>query len=180
MTAIVSSGSAYLDFLRQGVDRAKLDEVTALAGLTKKEIADLLGVSERHLYNTSAKPFSVLQTEHLLSLEKLFQFGLSIFDGNVTVLGKWLRTPKASLAVPETGFPSTTPTDYIQPTLAELFISSTKEDNKQAMLANMAYNQETALNPAPPYPTPLSVLDTSFGVTLVGAIFGRIAAGVYS
>lgn len=180
MTAIVSSGSAYLDLLRHGVDRAKIDEVTALAGLTKKEIADLLGVSERHLYNTSAKPFSVLQTEHLLSLEKLFQVGLSIFDGNVPAFGKWLRTPKAALAVPETGFPSATPADYTPPTLAELFTPSTKEVDKQAMLANMAHNREMAPNPVHPYPTPLSLLDTSFGIALVGAIFGRIAAGVYS
>ncbi|MBO0937648.1 hypothetical protein J2I47_13910 [Fibrella sp. HMF5335] len=165
---------------RKGFDRHAIDVVAAKAGLTRKEIATLLGVSERHLYNSSAKPLNALQSEHLARLGELFDRGLVLFDGNKGALSTWLRTPKMALAVPETGYSINLPADYKQPALSELFAPANKKQTELAINQNMAHTEQLAATQETDYPTPLSILDTTTGIGLVSAILGRIEAGTYS
>lgn len=171
---------AYVAQLRQGADRQEIDQVASMANLTKKEIAHLLGVSERHLYNHSSRPLTTIQTEFLQLLKNLFSYGDEFFAGNTTVFSGWLRTPLAALAIPETGFPSSIPADYVPPTIEELFAGSTEAEEQEAIQANLAYMRHQQSQPGPEYPTPLSLLDTLFGVQQVKMILGRVNAGVFS
>jgi putative toxin-antitoxin system antitoxin component (TIGR02293 family) len=83
---------------RQGVNRAKVDEVAQSIGLTDKDMARILNLSERTLHRL--RPDARLDSnasERLLLLEKLLAHGLSVFDGRAAVLGRWLRVPLAEL-----------------------------------------------------------------------------------
>jgi len=171
---------AYVALLRQGADRQEIDEVASMANLTKKEIAHLLGVSERHLYNHSPKPLTTIQTEFLQLLKYLFSYGIEFFLGNTTAFSGWLRTPLAALAIPETGFPSPISANYVPPTMEELFAGSTEAEEQEAIQANLAYMIQQQSQPGPEYPTPLSLLDTLFGIQQVRIILGRVNAGVFS
>ena len=169
-----------IDAIREGFDRPTIDQVAAMALLTKKEIATLLGVSERHLYNATNRPLSALQSEHLVNLAGLFAHGLLIFDNDGAGFSQWLRSPKHSLAVPQTGFDPVVVPGYEKPTLARLFAVADEQMTNQAMEQNMAYNREQAAGQTKSIPTPLSILDTATGVGLVSDILGRIDAGVFS
>ena len=169
-----------IDDLREGFDRNRVDEVADLAQLTKKEVATMLGVSERHLYNATPRPLNTLQSEHLLALESLFTLGLAVFDGNKNSFSTWLRTTKQALAVPQTGFPLRLPANYKQPLLEALFSEPDEATTNQFFQQNNDFNRAQAQQQTKPYPTPLSLLDTTMGVKLVGDILGRIMAGVYS
>lgn len=151
-----------------------------MANLTKKEIAHLLGVSQRHLYHHSPKPLITIQTEFLQALKNLFRDGDEFFSGNRAAFFEWLRTPLAALAIPETGFPSPISADYIPPTMEEFFSGSTEAEEQEAIQANLAYMRQQQSQPGPEYPTPLSLLDTLFGVQQVRQILGRVNAGVFS
>lgn len=83
---------------RAGVDRAKADEVARLIGLTDREMARILTVSERTLHRI--QPPTRLDSnasERLLLLEALIAHGLAVFDDRPEVLGRWLRVPLAEL-----------------------------------------------------------------------------------
>lgn len=167
---------------RQKVPRSRIDAVAVLGGLTKKEMALVLGVTERNLYNYHQGDLSVSLSERLLLLEKLFQHGLAVFDDNRPVFYQWLRTPLAELATPEAGFAA--PASRYQPRpLAEM---GTKEGPVHLATAATARRerltkQTTAVGAAEPaYPTPLSLLDTTTGCKLVDNVFIRIEAGVFS
>ena len=169
-----------INTMREGLDRSEIDEVAAMADLTKKEMATLLGKSERNRYYQTQKPLSLLESEHLVNLKVLFSQGLTIFDVNVNAFSDWLRTPKQALAVSETGFPIIVPENYKKPSLTELFALHTEEENTLAIERNMAFNRQLAAEQTKPFPTPLSILDSPTGLRLVGDILGRIDAGVYS
>ncbi|HEX9957159.1 MAG TPA: hypothetical protein VGA96_07880 [Fibrella sp.] len=169
-----------INTMREGLDRSEIDEVAAMANLTKKEMATLLGKSERNRYYQTQKPLSLLESEHLVNLKVLFSQGLTIFDGNVNAFSDWLRTPKQALAVSETGFPIVVPENYKKPSLTGLFALHTEEENTLAIERNMAFNRQLAAEQTKPFPTPLSILDSPTGLRLVGDILGRIDAGVYS
>lgn len=166
--------------MREGLDRSEIDEVAAMADLTKKEMATLLGKSERNRYYPTEKRLSLLESEHLVNLKLLFSHGLTIFDGNVKVFSDWLRTPKQALAVPETGFPIAIPDNYKKPFLTDLFAPHTEEENTRVIDENMAFNRQRAAEQTKPFPTPLSILDSPTGLRLVNDILGRIDAGVYN
>lgn len=171
------------DIIRQAqqkVSRGLADEVAALSGLSKKEIAALIGLTERALFKPTRSDFSVLISEHLLLLKQVFSHGLTVFDHNQRAFVQWLRTPLPELATPQTGyFPTTRPAPP-RP-LAE--ISTTTEPYDLIEAANQ--RQQRSDQPEPPmpprpYPTPLSLLNTSTGAGLVDDVFTRIEAGVYS
>ena len=67
---------------RQKLPRSRVDQVALLGGLTKKQMALVLGITERNLYNHHQGELSVPLSERLLLLEKVFQHGLAIFDGH--------------------------------------------------------------------------------------------------
>jgi uncharacterized protein (DUF2384 family) len=167
---------------RQKLPRSRVDEVAALGGLTKKQMALVLGVTERNLYNHHQGELSVPLSERLLLLEKLFQHGLNTFDGNRKGFYTWLRTPIAELATPEVGFASPV-REYIPRPMTQM---GTKQGPVDLSAAAQARRERLATKgliteePMSPYPTPLSLLDTITGCKLVDNVFTRIESGVFS
>lgn len=97
-TGATDNGFGVVEQARAGVSRAKADEVAALVGLTDREMAHILNVSERTLHRI--KPdvrFDLNASERLLLLEGLIRHGLSVFDQRAEVLGRWLRVPLPEL-----------------------------------------------------------------------------------
>lgn len=120
---------ALVEQARAGVERGKADEVARQIGLTDKEMAYILNISERTLHRL--RPEALLDnnaSERLLLLEGLLRHGLEVFDERAEVLGRWLRVP-----------------------LPEL-------------------RQQT----------PLALLDTVTGFSMVHTVLGRIEHGIYA
>ena len=165
---------------RQKLPRSRVDEVATLGGLTKKEMALVLGLTERSLYNQHQGDLSVPLSERLLLLEKLFHHGLAVFDGLEPAFYQWLRTPLAELATPEVGFAAPM-TNYVPLPIAKM---GTKAGPPDLSATAQARRQRLSRRPAAahnhPYPTPLSLLDTITGCKLVDNVFVRIEAGVFS
>ena len=89
---------AIVEQTRAGVSRAKADEIARPIGLTDKEMARILNLSERTLHRL--RPDSRLDSnasERLLLLEVLVRHGLDVFDGRAEVLGRWLHGPLPEL-----------------------------------------------------------------------------------
>ena len=170
------------DIIRQAqqkVSRGLVDEVAALSGLTKKEIASLIGITERALFKTTKSDFSILISEHLLLLKQVFIHGLAVFDHNKKTFAQWLRTPLPELASPQTGYFPPTPSPPPQ-SLAQM---STREGPYDLVEASnqrrQRLDQRGTAGEQRSYPTPFSLLNTSTGAGLVDDVFTRIEAGVY-
>lgn len=91
-------GFALVEQTRAGLSRAKADEVARPLGLTDKEMARILNLSERtfHRLRPDAR-FDSNASERLLLLEVLIRHGLDVFDGRTDVLGRWLHGPLPEL-----------------------------------------------------------------------------------
>ena len=88
----------YLLRVRTGEPRSRVDEVAGLVGLTDKEMAKILTISERTLHRKPAADYlDTNMTERLLQLESLIQHGLSVFDDRADTFVRWLRSPRPSL-----------------------------------------------------------------------------------
>ena len=166
---------------RQKLPRSQVDAVAKLGGLTKKEMALVVGITEWNLYNQHQGDLSVPLSERLLLLEKLFQHGLAVFDGNQQLMFDWMRTPLAELATPEVGF-AAPETDYVPKPMDQM---GTKEELAELIAAVQARRQRLAgrtgaTEPQRSYPTPLSLLDTTTGCKLVDNVFTGIEAEVFS
>ncbi|RYC70021.1 type II RES/Xre toxin-antitoxin system antitoxin [Spirosoma sordidisoli] len=97
-TGSADSGFGLVDQARVGVSRAKVDEVARLVGLTDREMARILNVSERTLHRIAPDArLDLNASERLLLLEVLIWHGLDVFDDRADVLGRWLRVPLAEL-----------------------------------------------------------------------------------
>lgn len=84
--------------IRKGESRSRVDEVANRIGLTDKEMARILNLSERSLHRQAAdKTLDPNRTERLLLLEQLIEHGLATFDQRQDVLARWLRAPRPSL-----------------------------------------------------------------------------------
>ncbi|MBC7571280.1 MAG: hypothetical protein H7319_16345 [Spirosoma sp.] len=166
---------------RRKLPRNQVDQIALLGGLTKKEMARILGITERNLYNQHQGDLSVPLSERLLLLEKLFQHGLSVFDGKREIFFEWLRTPLAELATPELGFAAPT-TSYRPRPIQEMGTKESPPDLISAATArrNRLQQRPSTAGEAQSYPTPLSLLDTITGYKLVDNVFIRIEAGVFS
>ena len=91
-------GFAIVEQTRAGVSRAKADEIARPLGLTDKEMARILNLSERTLHRL--RPDARLDSnasERLLLLDVLIKHGLAVFDGRMDVLGRWLHGPLPEL-----------------------------------------------------------------------------------
>ena len=89
---------AVVEQTRSGVSRGKVDEEAQLIGLTDKEMARILNLSERTLHRL--RPDARLDgnsSERLILLEGLIRHGLDVFDGRADVLARWLRGPLPEL-----------------------------------------------------------------------------------
>ncbi|GHB86691.1 antitoxin Xre-like helix-turn-helix domain-containing protein [Persicitalea jodogahamensis] len=166
---------------RRKLPRNQVDRIAILGGLTKKEMARILGVTERNLYNQHHGDLSVPLSERLLLLEKLFQHGLAVFDGRREAFFQWLRAPLAELATPEVGFAAPS-TPYSSPPIREMGTKDSPPDLTNAAAARRTRLQQrpAAATQPPSYPTPLSLLDTITGYKLVDNVFIRMEAGVFS
>ena len=79
---------------RQGVLRAEVDEVAALAGLTDKEMAFALNMTPRNLHRLpNEQRFGVDASERLILLKNVLIHALDTFNGQKTTVLHWLRTP---------------------------------------------------------------------------------------
>ena len=84
--------------IRTGEARSRVDEVAKRIGLTDKEMAKILNLSERSLHRQAADAMlDSNKTERLLLLEQLIEHGLAIFDDRADVLTRWLRSARPSL-----------------------------------------------------------------------------------
>ena len=96
--AAPDGGFDVVEQARAGVRRSKVDEVAKLVGLTDREMARILNVSERTLHRiTPDARLDANASERLLLLEALIRHGLSVFDERANVLGRWLRVPLPEL-----------------------------------------------------------------------------------
>lgn len=94
----IESRPALITRIRQGESRSRVDEVASRIGLTDKEMAKILNLSERSLHRQAAdKTLDPNKTERLLLLEELIGHGLSTFDERQDVFARWLRAPRPSL-----------------------------------------------------------------------------------
>ncbi|MCY7359659.1 MAG: DUF2384 domain-containing protein [Rudanella sp.] len=97
-TYTVESRPALINRIRQGEARSRVDEIANRIGLTDREMADILNLSERSLHRQAAeKTLDSNKTERLLLLEQLIEHGLATFDGRQAVFARWLRSPRPSL-----------------------------------------------------------------------------------
>jgi putative toxin-antitoxin system antitoxin component (TIGR02293 family) len=97
-TEWTEDGFAIVEQTRAGVSRAKADEIARPLGLTDKEMARILNLSERTLHRL--RPDARLDSnasERLLLLDVLIKHGLAVFDGRIEVLGRWLHGPLPEL-----------------------------------------------------------------------------------
>ena len=92
------SRPALINRIRNGESRSRVDEVANRIGLTDKEMAKILNLSERSLHRQAAdKTLDSNKTERLLLLEQLIEHGLATFDERQEVFARWLRAPRPSL-----------------------------------------------------------------------------------
>lgn len=93
-TEWIGDGKAIVEQTRAGMSRAEADEIARPLGLTDKEMARILNLSERTLHRL--RPDTRLDSnasERLLLLDVLIRHGLDVFDGRIEVLGRWLHGP---------------------------------------------------------------------------------------
>jgi putative toxin-antitoxin system antitoxin component (TIGR02293 family) len=97
-TLAVGDSFALVERARAGVQRGKADQLAGAIGLTDRELARVLNLSERTLHRL--RPESLLDnnaSERLLLLAELIGHGLDVFDNRADVLGRWLRLPLPEL-----------------------------------------------------------------------------------
>ncbi|TAE29451.1 MAG: DUF2384 domain-containing protein [Cytophagales bacterium] len=83
---------------RQGVGAQRVDQLTALLGLSLKEMAQILQIAERTLHRLRREGrLDNLSSERLLLLENLTAHGLEVFDDRADALANWLRYPLREL-----------------------------------------------------------------------------------
>ncbi len=166
---------------RQGVLRSRVDEVATIVGLTDNEMAQVLNISIRGLHGKRANELlSLAAGERLLLFERLLYHGLSVFDGRADLLASWLRTPLAELAYRD---------DAGETALGGGSVSVTWPSLRSLGSFQPPYMSVPTANPAPDTAgepvskriirqSPLSVLDTVSGFSLVEDILRRIEWGI--
>ena len=93
-SAIAYPPYTIIDKSREGLLRSEADQIAALVGLTDREMAPILNMSERNLHRLNAENRLARDaSERLLLLTNLLQHGLDVFDNDVQTLADWLRTP---------------------------------------------------------------------------------------
>ena len=151
---------------RQGVLRARVDEVAALASLSDKEMAHVLNMSVRGLHGkTPSEVLSLAASERLLLLERLLRHSLNVFDGRSDLVSRWLHTPLPELAYAER-------TEEPGPTLPLRSMGSFEAPVAEAYSSPATSEQEAQ--------SPLAVLDTVSGFALAEDVLGRIEWGIIS
>lgn len=160
---------------RHGVIRRRVDEIAQVAGLTDREMSRILNMSVRGLHGKAdSELLTSAASERLLLLERLLQHGLSVFDGRVDLLTRWLRTPLPELAYQE----GTEESDDSSKPISMKTMGSFREPPQQQAdsLGTTEVNIDTS-SPLIPQ-SPLAVLDTVSGFSLAEDVLGRIEWGI--
>lgn len=98
LETFAENGFDLVEQTRAGVSRAKVDAIAQLVGLTDREMARILNLSERTLHRLQPDVrLDANASERLLLLEALLRHGLDVFDNRAEVLGRWLRVPLPEL-----------------------------------------------------------------------------------
>ncbi|AQG81211.1 antitoxin Xre-like helix-turn-helix domain-containing protein [Spirosoma montaniterrae] len=154
----------------QGVLRRRVDEVARLIGLTDKEMAHILNMSVRNLHGKAeTDSLSLSASERLLLLERLLQHGLMVFGGRADLVNRWLHTPLPELSYRETPFETGQPA----PVRA---LGSFQEPTPTYDRPAVPTPQEPLGEVVPQ--SPLAVLDTVSGFSVVDDVLGRIEWGI--
>lgn len=158
---------------RQGVLRRRVDEIAQLIGLTDKEMAHVLGMSVRSLHGKSGvDSLTLAASERLLLLERLIQHGLAVFDGRADLLSRWLHTPLQELGYRE----APTETAEPMPPISVHDMGSFKEPTP--IYERSSPSSVTETQPVVVPQSPLVVLDTVSGFSVVDDVLGRIEWGI--
>ncbi|WP_338870310.1 antitoxin Xre-like helix-turn-helix domain-containing protein [Spirosoma sp. SC4-14] len=158
---------------RQGVLRRRVDEIAQIVGLTDKEMVHILGMSVRSLHGKSGgDALTLAASERLLLLERLIQHGLVVFDGRADLLSRWLHTPLHELGYQET---STENMESL-PSISLHDMGSFEEPKLVYERSSTLSVSETQVAVVPQ--SPLVVLDTVSGFSLVDDVLGRIEWGI--
>ncbi|WP_461138154.1 antitoxin Xre-like helix-turn-helix domain-containing protein [Spirosoma pomorum] len=154
---------------REGVLRRRVDEVARLVGLTDKEMAHILGMSVRGLHGKQVNELLTLAaSERLLLLERLIQHGLTVFDGRADLLSRWLHTPLHELGYREG--------PVAKQAIPVREMGSFQEPMPIYEAASELLNADSSESVIPQ--SPLAVLDTVSGFSLVDDVLGRIEWGI--
>ncbi|GAB3552521.1 hypothetical protein GCM10027577_34670 [Spirosoma fluminis] len=131
-------------------------------------MAHILNMSIRGLHGKQADELLTLAaSERLLLLERLIRHGLAVFDGRADLLSRWLRTPLNELGYRET------------PVEAQQSVSVREMGSFQEPRPTYERSSATAETPASVVSqSPLAVLDTVSGFSLVDDVLGRIEWGI--
>jgi uncharacterized protein (DUF2384 family) len=126
-----------------------------------------LNMSVRSLHGKAAnESLNLAASERLLLLEQLVQHGLHVFDGRADILSRWLRTPLAELGYRE-GIEEMNATP-----LAEM--GSFRKSEPTGQFSESGPTIETRFVAQ----SPIAVLDTVSGFSLVDDVLGRIEWGI--
>jgi uncharacterized protein (DUF2384 family) len=159
--------SSVIQQARRGVLRRRVDEIAQLVHLTDVEMARILNMSVRSLHGKAAnESLNLAASERLLLLEQLIQHGLQVFDRRADLLSRWLRTPLAEL-----GYREGTEEVSIRP-LAEMGSFYKSE------FPNQTSENEQTIETKFVAQSPIAVLDTVSGFSLVDDVLGRIEWGI--
>lgn len=160
---------------RHGVLRRRVDEIANVVGLTDREMSRILNMSVRGLHGkANSELLTSAASERLLLLERLVQHGLSVFDGRVDLLSRWLRTPLFELAYREEADESE---DLSKP-FSIRNVGSFQEPSRQ-QTDTLNTTEAATDTPAGLIPqSPLAVLDTVSGFSLAEDVLGRIEWGI--
>lgn len=158
---------------RQGVLRRRVDEIAQIVGLTDKEMAHVLGMSVRSLHGKlGADSLTLAASERLLLLERLIQHGLAVFDGRADLLSRWLHTPLYEL-----GYHKIPTENSAYMSSISLHEMGSFEEPKPSYERSSTTSVAGAQAPVIPQ-SPLVVLDTVSGFSLVDDVLGRIEWGI--
>lgn len=84
---------------RLGIPRSEVDAVAALVGLTDKEMAYALNMTPRNLHRLKDdQRFGTDASERLMLLKNLLLHALDTFEGQKSIVLRWLRIPIVELA----------------------------------------------------------------------------------
>lgn len=156
---------------REGVLRRRVDEVARLVGLTDKEMAHILNMSIRGLHGKQANELLTLAaSERLLLLERLIRHGLTVFDGRADLLGRWLRTSLNELGYSEN--------HEARQAIPVRKMGGFQEPRPTYEATSALLNTEIEQSDSVVPQSPLAVLDTVSGFSLVDDVLGRIEWGI--
>lgn len=96
-TKNLNSKNDFINYIRKGVPKKALDNLTGVTGFSGIEMANILHTTDRTLRRyTSNQKLNAEQSERLIEVAKLYARGEDVFDG-LEVFKTWMDTPVVAL-----------------------------------------------------------------------------------